>query len=148
MNDVGADDAGLDDAEAIRALIAAYGARIDGGDLDGVAALFAHATWRSGGRVLTGSSEVRSAYDDVILYEGIPRTQHVMSNVVVHVDGDAATAQCSFTVFQAGDGFPLQAVLAGRYHDTLARTTAGWEFRDRVIHADLLGDLSRHMRRP
>ena len=151
MDDVGADDASRDaagvDVDAIRALIVAYGARIDGGDLDGVAALFAHATWRSGGRVLTGASEVRSVYDDVILYDGIPRTQHAMSNVVVDVDGDAATAQCSFTVFQAVDGFPLQAVLAGRYHDTMARASAGWEFRDRVIHADLLGDLSRHMRR-
>ena len=126
----------MDDAEAIRALIAAYGARIDGGDLDGVAALFAHAMWRSGGRVLTGASEIRAVYDDVILYDGVPRTQHAMSNVVVHIDGDAATSQCSFTVFQAVDGFPLQAVLAGRYHDEFARTATGWEFRDRMIHAD------------
>lgn len=140
-------DADMNDAEAIRALIAAYGARIDRGDLDGVAALFAHATWRSGARVLTGASAVRAVYDDVILYDGVPCTQHAMSNVVVHVDEDAATAQCSFTVFQAVDGFPLQAVLAGRYRDTFARVATGWEFRERAIHADLLGDLSRHMRR-
>ena len=137
----------MNDAEAIRGLIVAYGARLDGGDLDGVAALFAHATWRSGGRVLAGAAEVRAVYDDVILYDGVPRTQHAMSNFVVHIDGDVAIAQCSFTVFQATDGFPLQAVLAGRYHDTFARAETGWEFRDRVIYADLRGDLSRHMRR-
>jgi Ring hydroxylating beta subunit. len=140
------DDA-VGDHDAIRSLIAAYGERIDSGDLDGVAALFERATWCSSGRVLTGPAQVRRVYDDVLLYDGIPCTQHAMTNVVVTVDGDRATSRCSFTVLQAVDGFPLQPVLAGRYHDEFARTERGWEFRDRTIHADLRGDLSRHMRR-
>lgn len=137
----------MDDAEAIRALVAEYGARLDAGELDGVAALFARATWRSRGRVLEGETAVRRVYDDVILYDGVPATRHVMSDVVVDVQGDRATSRCSFTVFQARPDFPLQAVLVGRYHDEFARTHAGWELRDRRIEADLVGDLSRHMRR-
>jgi hypothetical protein len=135
-----------DPAEAIRALVASYGERLDAGDLDGVAALFRRATWRSGTRSLTGVEAIRAVYDDVILYDGVPGTRHVMSDVVVAVEGAAATSRCSFTVFQARPGFPLQAVLVGRYHDTFACVDGAWEFRERVVHADLVGDLSHHMR--
>jgi hypothetical protein len=136
----------MEDAEGIRLLIASYGALIDAGDLDGVAALFRHGTWISGTRRLDGAEAVRAVYDDVILYDGVPATRHVMSGVVVEVDGDTATSRCSFTVFQARPDFPLQAILVGRYHDAFGRADDGWEFRTRTIHADLLGDLSRHMR--
>ncbi|MGZ4675915.1 MAG: nuclear transport factor 2 family protein [Acidimicrobiia bacterium] len=137
----------MTDEEAIRRLVAAYGERLDAGDLDGVAAMFAGATWRSGSRTLRGPDEVRDVYDDVILYDGRPRTRHVMSDVVVAVEGDGATSTCTFTVFQELPDFPLQAVLVGRYLDSFARTPSGWELRDREIHVDLVGDLSRHMRR-
>jgi len=136
----------MDDAEAIRALVASYGELIDTGDLDGVAALFRDGTWISGTRRLDGADAVRTAYDQVILYDGVPGTRHVMSDVVVDVDGDAATSRCSFTVFQARPDLPLQAILVGRYHDTFVRVDGAWRFRTRTIHADLLGDLSRHMR--
>ena len=144
----GMDDPGPagDDAEKIRALIAAYGERLDAGDLDGVAALFRNATWRSGTRSLTGVATIRAVYDDVILYDGVPSTRHVLGDVVVEVDGVRATSRCSFTVFQSRPDFPLQAVLVGRYHDEFACVDGTWEFRTRVVHADLLGDLSHHMR--
>ena len=134
-------------AAAIRALVASYGDRLDAGDLDGVAALFRNATWRSGTRTLTGFAAVRAVYDDVILYDGVPSTRHVMGDVVVDLDGVHATSRCSFTVFQARPGFPLQAVLVGRYHDVFACFDGTWEFRERLVHADLIGDLSLHMRR-
>jgi 3-phenylpropionate/cinnamic acid dioxygenase small subunit len=134
-------------AEAIRALVTRYGELLDAGDLDGVAALFRNARWISGTRDLTGSEAVRTVYDDVILYDGVPCTRHVMSDVVVAVDGERATSRCSFTVFQARPDFPLQAVLVGRYLDTFGRDGDVWEFRERRVHADLVGDLSHHMRR-
>jgi hypothetical protein len=133
-------------AEAIRALVAAYGERLDAGDLDGVAALFRNARWCSGTRTLTDVDAIRRVYDDVILYDGTPCTRHVMGDVVVAVDGATATSRCSFTVFQARPDFPLQAVLVGRYHDTFACVDGEWEFRERVVRPDLVGDLSHHMR--
>jgi ketosteroid isomerase-like protein len=138
----------MDDREAIRDLITGYGERIDAGDLDGVAALFRNGTWIAGARRLEGADAVRAVYDDVILYDGSPGTRHVMSDVVVDVDGDTATSRCSFTVLQARPDFPLQVILVGRYRDAFARADIGWEFRERRIDADLLGDLSRHMRPP
>lgn len=137
------------DEEAIRALVHRYAELIDAGDLDGVAALFAHATWRSTGRpgALRGAAEARRAYDGVILYEnGTPCTKHVITNVTVEVAGDRATARSAFTVFQARPDFPLQAIICGRYEDAFERADGAWRFTDRLIVPELLGDLGRHLR--
>ena len=141
----------MDGAEEIRSLIHSYAELLDAGDLDGVAALFEHATWRTSARaeVLRGSEQVREAYRGVILYDGVPRTRHVISNVtVVCADAPVATARCYFTVLQAVPGLPLQPILAGQYHDEFEQVDGDWRFTDRLILPDLLGDLSRHMRRP
>jgi len=137
--------------EAIAALVHAYAERLDAGDLDGVAALFADATYgRAGGPVRRGSAEVRSALGVVKLHDGIPCTKHVITNLIVEVDeaAGAATARSYFTVLQAAPSLPLQPILAGRYHDRFARVADGWRFRERLIHVDLVGDLREHLRRP
>ena len=142
---------GVDDADHIRALVHTYADLLDAGDLDGVAELFAHATWRSAQRadVLRGAEQVRRAYDDVILYDGVPHTKHVISNVTVISDGTPlAGAHSYFTVLQARPELLLQPILAGRYHDEFERVDGEWRFSDRLILPDLVGDLSHHMRRP
>ncbi|MGZ8734794.1 MAG: nuclear transport factor 2 family protein [Acidimicrobiia bacterium] len=139
----------MDDGEQIRALIHAYAERLDGGDLDGVAELFADATWRSEGRpeVVRGVEQVRRMYRGVILYEGRPCTKHVITNISVVSDGiDVATARSYFTVLQATPELPLQPIIAGSYHDEFARVDGEWRFRDRLIIVDLVGDVSRHLR--
>jgi 3-phenylpropionate/cinnamic acid dioxygenase small subunit len=137
------------DAEAISALITTYAERIDAGDLDGVAALFAHATWRvpASADPFSGTAAVRRVYDAVILYDGRPCTRHVVTNVVIELrSADRAEARSYFTVFQALPDFPLQPIIAGRYHDAFERVDGVWRFADRLILSDLLGDLSRHLR--
>jgi 3-phenylpropionate/cinnamic acid dioxygenase small subunit len=137
------------DVEAITVLIMAYAERLDAGDLDGVAALFTQATWRSPARPepLRGVAEVRRAYDAVILYDGIPCTRHVVTNVAVELSApDHATARSYFTVFQARPELPLQAIIVGRYHDTFTRAGGAWRFTDRLILPDLIGDLRHHLR--
>jgi 3-phenylpropionate/cinnamic acid dioxygenase small subunit len=141
-------------AEAeVRTLVCAYAELLDAGDLDGVAALFAHGTFRSArrGEPLVGAEAVRRMYDPVILYDdGTPRTKHVLGNLEVEVESDAAraAARCTFVVMQAVDGAPMQAVLAGRYHDRFERADGVWRFLERTVHPDLMGDLPRHMGRP
>jgi len=138
-----------DDAGEVARLVYLYAERLDGGDLDGVAALFARATWRSDARPdqpLRGQDEVRRVYDRVLLYDGLPSTRHVISNLVVDVAGNGheASSRSYFTVFQARPDLPLQAIISGRYHDQFARTDGEWHFTDRLIITDLTGDLSRH----
>jgi 3-phenylpropionate/cinnamic acid dioxygenase small subunit len=138
------------DEQAIAALIHAYAERLDDGDLDGVAALFAEATWRTPARAepLRGTVAVRRAYDGVLLYDGRPSTKHVITNVTVEVapDGASGRARSYFTVLQARPDLPLQPIICGRYHDAFARGAGGWRFADRLILPDLIGDLSRHLR--
>jgi len=137
------------DVEDITALVMSYAERLDAGDLDGVAALFAHATWRSPARdePLRGAEQVRRAYDGVLLYDGVPATRHVVTNLVVRLESpERAQARSYFTVFQARPDFPLQAIICGRYHDVFERTGGTWRFADRLILPDLIGDLSRHLR--
>lgn len=137
------------DVDAIRTLIHRYAELIDLGALDAVAELFAHATWRSSMRddVLRGTEEVRRAYDGVVLYDGIPRTKHVITNVMVELadDENAADARSYFTVLQARPDLPLQAILAGRYYDRFERAEDQWRFADRMIVPDFIGDLGRHI---
>jgi ketosteroid isomerase-like protein len=140
-----------DDMDVIRTLIHEYAERIDTGDLDGLAALFTDATWGSPGRgtSLRGAEQVRHGYDGVILYDGSPCTKHVISNVTIELTGDGtATARSYFTVLQARPDFPLQPIIAGRYHDRFERVDGRWRFADRQIIPDLIGDLSHHLRDP
>ena len=139
------------DVEDITALVMGYAELLDAGDHDGVAALFDHATWRSPARErpLRGTEEVRRAYDGVLLYDGVPATRHVVTNLVVRLESpDRAQARSYFTVFQARPDFPLQAIICGRYHDAFERAAGTWRFADRLILPDLIGDLTHHLRVP
>ncbi len=80
----------MSDRAEITALVHAYARRLDAGDLDGVAALFEHATWRSEstGEVLRGT-EIRAVYERVRLYDGSPRTKHLITNLSIEVEPDA-----------------------------------------------------------
>ena len=132
-------------------LVFRYAELLDRGDLDGVAALFEHATWISARANVQGTDAVRHMYDGVILYDdGTPRTQHVITNLVVeHEEGSThATARSYFTVLQSTDGLSLQPVIAGRYHDRFEQVDGEWRFSERIIYPDLYGDLSKHMRGP
>jgi len=141
------------DHDEIAALVYTYAERLDGGDFEGVARLFANATFRSDRRpeVRRGSQEVLSVYrNTVALYDGSPCTKHVTTNLVIDVDAvaGAASARSYFTVLQARPELPLQVIIAGRYHDCFARADRGWRFADRLIMVDLMGDLRFHLKRP
>jgi hypothetical protein len=36
-------------------------------------------------------------------------------------------------------------IIAGRYHDRFERVGGEWQFADRLIFSDLIGDLSHHL---
>jgi SnoaL-like domain len=139
-----------DSTEAILALLAAYGERQDAADFEGVADLFTH-----GAFIVDGVSERRGRdevlaskrHHDRVHEDGTLRTKHVVTNPIVDIDEAAGTATCrsSFTVYQATDTFPMQCIIAGRYHDTFHRIDGAWWFGDRVVRPDLVGDLSSHI---
>ncbi|MDP6977179.1 MAG: nuclear transport factor 2 family protein [Myxococcota bacterium] len=135
----------------IENLLYTYAERIDLGDFEGVADLFEHAAITTpdaepgpGGRQAALEIYQRSTR----LYEdGTPKTKHVTTNVLIEVDEAAQTAAARsyFTVFQRLDDFPLQPIIAGRYHDRFERVEGQWRFAERMMLPELLGDLSRHL---
>ena len=143
-----------DHAREIENLLHTYAERIDAGDLEGVADLFAHGriaasadappeqTFEGRDRVLAlyrGSTRI---YDD-----GSPHTKHVTTNSIIEVGegANAASARSYYTVFQQVDDLPLQAIISGRYHDSFHPIDGRWWFHTRIMLVDLVGDLSRHL---
>jgi 3-phenylpropionate/cinnamic acid dioxygenase small subunit len=134
--------------DEITALVYRYAELLDGGDIDGVVALFADATWRSAatGTVLRSQEEIRAVYDRIMPDDGTPKTQHLMSNLIIDlVEGaDEATGRCYYTVLQGRDaGEPIDTIVAGRYVDRYRRGAGGWKFADRLFIVDLPGGQSR-----
>ena len=139
--------------DAISKLILTYAERVDLGDFEGVGELFEHSTYRSalGDEVVsyTGSDAVQSTMEHMVRRydDGTPRTKHVTTNLIIEVDdgAGAATAKSYFTVLQQVGDHPLQVIIAGRYHDRFERVGGEWQFADRLIYSDLIGDLSQHL---
>ena len=137
---------------AIENLIATYAELVDDGDFAGVGVLFADATFMGGAGSVTGREAIEQMLrDNVIVYDdGTPRTKHVTTNLAIEVDEEAGTAvsRSYFTALQALPDMALQPIVSGRYHDRFARRDGPWRFVERHVLTDLVGDVSRHLRRP
>ncbi len=141
-----------DARSAIEHIVYGYAERMDLGDFKGVAALFAHARYKGGGPDdpgVKGAAPVLEILETMVRRydDGTPRTKHVTTNLVIDTDESegTATARSYYTVFQQLDGFPLQPIIAGRYHDSFARADGDWQLSERVIYCDLIGDVSKHL---
>jgi 3-phenylpropionate/cinnamic acid dioxygenase small subunit len=132
-------------------LLYRYAEYMDSGDFAGAAALFEDAEIKVGEGATTDAAGMLGLWTDlVIVYpDGTPRTKHVVTNPILEIDEHAATASCRsyYTVFQQVEGFGLQPVVSGRYHDRFERVDGQWRFcyRDYSL-MDLFGDLSHHLR--
>lgn len=139
------------DWHAINSLLMTYADRVDAGHWSDVGAMFEHATYRvahadGGFSSFQGADQVRGFCEQTRVHgDGTPRTRHVITNVVIDVDGDEASARCYVTVFQQTDALPLQPIASGRYVDRFARVGGRWRFADRLITGFLLGNRSEHV---
>jgi len=144
-----------DSALEITNLIYTYAERLDAGDLDAVAGIFAH------GRicgvengppetVFEGSAGVRKLYDMAtkIYEDGTPKTKHNTSNVQLHINEAEGTARSTsyYCVTQATLDLPLQVVVTGHYKDTFHRLDGVWWFDSRIMFVDQVGDVSQHLK--
>ena len=135
-----------DSPEQITALVYRYCELFDTGQFDEFAALFEHGQWH---RADPGAAAARRWIEDnVHLYDGLPRTKHLTTNLTVEVDEahGTAVARSYVTVLQALPDFPLQPIFAGRYQDQFARVDGRWRWTRREVIGDLYGDVSHHVR--
>lgn len=129
----------LEDQEAIRHVLVAYGEHLDARDYAGYAALFAReGVWTGGFGSATGPAAIQA-----MLEENLGKAEpgfvnkssfHLMTTMVVEVDGDTATARSRYAFFTASaDNKPVPA-LAGRYVDQFIREDGQWKIRQRTTH--------------
>ncbi len=142
----------FEDWHAIQTLLMTYAERVDSGHFAEAAAMFENATYRverddgSLSARFKGAAQVQEFFGVTLLYsDGTPRTKHVITNVIIELDGDSASSRCYVTVFQQTDKLPLQPIAAGRYLDRFERVGSEWRFADRLITGFLLGDRSQHV---
>lgn len=134
-------------------LLYTYAELMDAGKLEETAALFEKARVKTGDTFVEGSAPMLEQWRAFVrIYPcGTPRTKHVITNPIIHVDEAAGTASCRsyYTVFQHTPDLPLQAICAGRYHDTFVREDGVWRFATRDYSMlDYMGDLSQHLLLP
>lgn len=137
--------------DEIRNLLGTYCELMDQGDFNALGALFTNGQLadEAGTAIAVGAPAVADLYHvGTMLYDGSPRTKHVVANTVIDWEEDASTAvaRSSYVVFQQTDDLPLQAIISGRYHDTFEHHDGAWRFAERRFSIDLLGDLSHHLR--
>jgi 3-phenylpropionate/cinnamic acid dioxygenase small subunit len=136
---------------AVERLIATYAELVDDGDFAAVGRLLSDATFAGGAGSVTGREAIEKMLrDNVIVYDdGTPRTKHMTTNLAIDVDehGGTAVARSYFTALQALPDLGLQPIVSGRYFDRFERRDGLWRFVERRVRTDLLGDVSRHLRR-
>ncbi len=131
-------------------LLHVYAERVDNGDFDGVAELFADADYHLTGPdqpALRGAAVADTMRRVVQLHGNRPRTKHVVTNTILELDEPAGTASARsyFTVLQATSELPLQPVVTGRYLDRFVCDGSTWRFAERTIVIEQVGDLSQHL---
>ena len=126
----------LEEKDAIREVLAEYCFRLDGGDYDGMAALFTEdGTWDTAFGKATGREAIAALAGDIRARAGDqrPRGIHLVTNIVITFDGEAAAdVRSNWTVVQNGaDGPKIGS--GGAYHDQMVRLGGRWLFRYRKI---------------
>ena len=138
-----------DDRGAIQNLLARYCQVYDDGDLAAYAALFEGATIDGPLGQLNGSQEVFDRQTQTcVMYDGIPRTRHCITNVSIEIADDALTARasCYVTIIQQTPELPLQPIFVGQYRDELKKVRGEWRFHHREAVPFLVGDTTHHSR--
>jgi hypothetical protein len=138
-----------DDYFTIQKLVFSYPLYLDRGDIDAMAALFAHADVYMGDAepVRSNPTAVAEAFRNFlqVYLDGTPRTRHMTSNLIIEPDGaNRARASCYVMVFQQTKNLPLQPIIGGDYRDRFEKVDGVWRFSERHIGNDLFGNLSAH----
>jgi len=138
---------------AISSLMFRYAECVDQANFEGLSELFANGTIRSTSAEesedgMRGNAVGRFyAATNRVHEDGTLRTRHLATNVQIEIDeaADSATARSYFVVFQATPKLPFQAIVGGRYEDRFERVAGNWQFADRVVLVDQIGDMTEHL---
>ncbi|MDO9407709.1 nuclear transport factor 2 family protein [Patulibacter sp.] len=128
--------AALEDREAVRALLLRYARALDSHDWPLLRTVFLPDAVADYGELEgrnEGVEEIIAACHRALV--GLDSSQHLVGNVEVEVDGDAATASCylhaqHYLVSPSGVN---TFVVGGTYRDRIVRTPDGWRIEHRAL---------------
>lgn len=125
----------IEDHMAIERLLKEYGRTLDNRDFAAYAALFAReGEWKGALGTYHGPAAIQAAMEKIFkdAAADIPKGSnfHVMSNFIIDVQGDRATAHSTFIFYKMNKSVP-EAAVAGRYEDVLIREHGAWRFLQR-----------------
>ena len=128
----------LEDIEEIRVVLLNYGRYLDAHDFAAYSQLFAKdGEWTGGFGSVKGPAAIQAFMEKNIPGPNTGHTFHLLSNFVIEVHGDTATAGSRWTdVTPNAEKRPAMAQ-AGRYDDQLVRENGHWKFRRRVAGNDI-----------
>jgi len=131
----------LEDREAIRALILAYGQAHDHRDYRTFASLFAkNGEWVGGLGTAKGPEAIFALMDKTIGHHPLPNgsgTFHVLTNDQIEIHGDMASAVTKWIYITPGDDKAPKLVYLGHYDDKFVRENGVWKFLRREAPVDV-----------
>ncbi len=129
----------LDDIEEIRTLLVNYGRHLDAHDFKAYGQLFAKdGEWIGGFGSVKGPAAIEAFMEKNIGAPGKPGgTYHVLSNFIIDVNGDTATAWSRWNFVTPGPDKKPAIAQGGHYEDKLIRENGHWKFNRRQAFTDI-----------
>ena len=129
----------FEDKEEIQNLLLDYGRHLDSRDFAAYSRLFARdGEWVGGFGSVSGPANIQAFMEkNMGTAPNKARNYHLLSNFVITVTGNTATAWSRWAfVVPGADGKPVLSQ-GGRYHDSLVRENGRWKFLRREAFNDL-----------
>jgi hypothetical protein len=125
----------VEDHIAIERVLLEYGRALDRRDFAEYSQLFAtNGEWSGSLGTFRGPAAIRAAMEKSFRDSkaaAVPTNFHVLTNAIIDVKGDQATAWSKWTFIRMVDDKPVVA-LAGQYEDSLIREGGKWKFLRRT----------------
>ncbi len=126
----------FEDKAEIERLLLDYGRHLDARDFAGYSSLFAKdGEWVGGFGTVAGPANIKAFMEKAMPGENRVKNYHLLSNFVVTVSGDTATAWSRWAFVQPGERGAAIAQ-AGRYDDNFVRENGAWKFKKRQASND------------
>ncbi|HLW95208.1 MAG TPA: nuclear transport factor 2 family protein [Solirubrobacteraceae bacterium] len=131
----------LEDLAEIERLFYEYRRHLDARDMHAYSRLFCtdgEWTGRTGSAV--GPDGIQAMLEANLSPNPAPpgaTSWHIVSNPLIDLDGDSATASTTWSLIRRADGDEPKVVLLGHYDDVLAREDGRWKFKRRRAHIDI-----------
>lgn len=132
-----------DEKEAIREVMAEYCYALDACRFTDVAALFAEdGEWTTTYGSARGREAIAALLDSNVPKPGEgPQRKHYITNIVIRLVGDRATATSDYLVVRESNA-GLLPVMGGRYNDAFVKLDGSWRFARKELEHHIWGDMA------